>query len=703
MSVHRQKSRVAVRRGRAVLRALAVATLFFSAFSAIGAGVIAVTSSAASAQTCTDTWTNSAGGNWFTAADWSLGVVPGSGGTACVTATGSYSVTMGNQGADLAGLVVGGSGSDPTLAIGNNGSGAPTVDVGTVTTSAGATISFGWDGTMTVTSFTNAGTFEVASDTAALDFTSFDNTGTFEVDTSTSYELPTSASTLTNATTGTLSVATGQILTVSSPSGQTATVTQDGVIDSYGSLYVEETVDVEGGSACGAVSVGQDSELPGNLAFIGTVIAGPSCAAGLSTDVIAVGNVTGTLSGNIPAAYTVNIGNDTSSAPATTIEGAITNAGTLSFGWDGTLTDTSTLTNAGTFEVASDTATLDLTSFDNTGTFEVDTSTTYELPSSSSTLTNATTGTLSVATGQILTVSSPSGQTATVSEEGVIDNSGSFTDLDTLSVLGGTVCDNSVHVGYDDAVGETLSFASHVASGPACAAHAPKDKLFIANIPGTLSGNVPKGWTVAIGDGGSGFANVTLSGTSTNSGTIEPGYGATVTDASALTNKGTIEVPKSVYTGTALDLAGLTNSKTILVKGSATINLPAGQTLTSGSTGTITVSKHYTLTVAADLLNQGKLTIDAGGFVKVTGTYAQVGNSSKFIPQLASHTSFGILEVTGSASLAGEIAPSLKPPSGSTYQVLTSGGLGGTTFTTVVGNFTAQYISSDSDVQLTAT
>jgi hypothetical protein len=139
------------------------------------------------------------------------------------------------------------------------------------------------------------------------------------------------------------------------------------------------------------------------------------------------------------------------------------------------------------------------------------------------------------------------------------------------------------------------------------------------------------------------------------------------------------------------------------VKGSATINLPAGQTLTSGSTGTITVSKHYTLTVAADLLNQGKLTIDAGGFVKVTGTYAQVGNSSKFIPQLASHTSFGILEVTGSASLAGEIAPSLKPPSGSTYQVLTSGGLGGTTFTTVVGNFTAQYISSDSDVQLTAT
>jgi hypothetical protein len=500
-----------------------------------------------------------------------------------------------------------------------------------------------------------------------------------------------------------LSVATGQILTVSSPSGQTATVTQDGVIDSYGSLYVEETVDVEGGSACGAVSVGQDSELPGNLAFIGTVIAGPSCAAGLSTDVIAVGNVTGTLSGNIPAAYTVNIGNDTSSAPATTIEGAITNAGTLSFGWDGTLTDTSTLTNAGTFEVASDTATLDLTSFDNTGAFEVNTSTTYELPSSSSTLTNATTGTLSVATGQILTVSSPSGQTGTVSEEGVIDNSGSFTDLDTLSVLGGTVCDNSVHVGYDDAVGETLSFASHVASGPACAAHAPKDKLFITNIPGTLSGNVPKGWTVAIGDGGSGFANVTLSGTSTNSGTIEPGYGATVTDASALTNKGTIEVPKSVYTGTALDLAGLTNSKTILVKGSATINLPAGQTLTSGSTGTITVSKHYTLTVAADLLNQGKLTIDAGGFVKVTGTYAQVGNSSKFIPQLASHTSFGILEVTGSASLAGEIAPSLKPPSGSTYQVLTSGGLGGTTFTTVVGNFTAQYISSDSDVQLTAT
>jgi hypothetical protein len=42
------------------------------------------------------------------------------------------------------------------------------------------------------------------------------------------------------------------------------------------------------------------------------------------------------------------------------------------------------------------------------------------------------------------------------------------------------------------------------------------------------------------------------------------------------------------------------------------------------------------------------------------------------------------------------------PPSGSTYVVLTSGGLDNTMFENVQGAFTAQYITSDTDVQLTA-
>jgi hypothetical protein len=510
-----------------------------------------------------------------------------------------------------------------------------------------------------------------------------------------------------NDTTGTLSVASAQSLIVSSPSGQTGTVTQDGVTDNSGTFDVDDTFDVEGGSICGNVDVGAQADGQGNLTFTGTVPTGPACGTDFSTDDIIWGNVTGTLTGNIPAVYTVAIGNSGSSAPNITIAGALTNAGTLSFGWEGTLTATSTLTNTGTFEVpaSSFSATLDLTSLDNKGTFSVATSTAYNLPTTASTLLNDTTGTLSVASAQSLIVSSPSGQTGTVTEDGIIDNSGSITDLDSLSVIGGAVCGSAVHVGSDGGAGETLSFASHVASG-ACAHGLAKDKLFVANIPGTVSGNIPKGWTVDIGDGGSSFANVTLSGTATNAGTLEAGFGATVTDASLLTNTGTIEIPKSAYSSTAFDFGGLTNSKIIELKASGSIVLPSGVSLTNGTHGKITVSKGKTLTLSGNLANDGTVTIDAAGRFDVSGTYTQTGSTSELVPQMASATSYGVLEVTGSASLAGTVAPLLlghfTPPSGATFQVLNSAGLGGTTFATVEGNFTAQYISSDSDVQLTA-
>ncbi len=43
---------------------------------------------------CTDSWTNTAGGSWFTAGDWSRGAPPGPEEAACITAPGTYTVTM---------------------------------------------------------------------------------------------------------------------------------------------------------------------------------------------------------------------------------------------------------------------------------------------------------------------------------------------------------------------------------------------------------------------------------------------------------------------------------------------------------------------------------------------------------------------------------------------------------------------------------
>ena len=63
--------------------------------------------------------------------------------------------------------------------------------------------------------------------------------------------------------------------------------------------------------------------------------------------------------------------------------------------------------------------------------------------------------------------------------------------------------------------------------------------------------------------------------------------------------------------------------------------------------------------------------------------------------------------MTGTASLAGtvkaKLAAGYHPAVGATWVVLKSAGLGGTTFTTVSGTYSAQYVSGDSNAQLTYT
>jgi hypothetical protein len=58
-------------------------------------------------QPCLDTWTNPAGGNWSTSADWSAGEVPQEvDGPACITEPGTYTVTM-TSNAEINSLIVG--------------------------------------------------------------------------------------------------------------------------------------------------------------------------------------------------------------------------------------------------------------------------------------------------------------------------------------------------------------------------------------------------------------------------------------------------------------------------------------------------------------------------------------------------------------------------------------------------------------------
>ena len=112
------------------------------------------------------------------------------------------------------------------------------------------------------------------------------------------------------------------------------------------------------------------------------------------------------------------------------------------------------------------------------------------------------------------------------------------------------------------------------------------------------------------------------------------------------------------------------------------------------------------LHITGSLDNTKVLQIAAGDAVNVTGTYTQ-SSLGTFKPALASSSSIGVLNVNGTASIAGTVSAKLAagfhPSVGATWIVLKSAGLGGTTFGTVSGTFSAQYVSSDSNVQLTFT
>ena len=67
---------------------------------------------------CTDSWTNTAGGSWSVGSNWSLGTPPGSSDNACITLSGTYTVTFGGS-ATVRSLQVGATSGTQTLQLGS--------------------------------------------------------------------------------------------------------------------------------------------------------------------------------------------------------------------------------------------------------------------------------------------------------------------------------------------------------------------------------------------------------------------------------------------------------------------------------------------------------------------------------------------------------------------------------------------------------
>lgn len=691
-------------------RAIAVLTVIASMMTVGLAGII-VGASPAAAQTCSgDTWTNTAGGAWETGTNWSTGSAPTSGQVACITTAGTYTVTMGNDTLTVGGLVLGGTGVAATLSIGNNGSGEPDLTFGSVDVATGSGLNFNFGGSFNVTgTLTNSGSINTAEGGLTTSFTvaTTDNEGVFAATVNLTYNLPSSSSTFNNETGGTIALGTetGSEMTFQSPSDDLGTVNQEGgTISTSGTLTVLDNLSVSGGQICGdPIYVGQNEGSVGGLSFASNASTGTSCGHGITSNEIAFNNATATLTGNIPKGYTVEEGNAGSGFADVTVNGNVTNSGTFDPGWGSTTTATGTFTNKGTVDVPATgfETVLDFTDFVNQKAFKVNGVLTINEPSTGL-VQNKSTGTITVASGVTVDISNPSPNSGSVLQDGVIDNSGTINLEVPLTIDGGSICGNEIRVGEDGGQSESISFATTVPAGPACATGDSTNNIFMANITGTLNGNVPKGYTLIIGDGGSSYAHVSTSGT-TNAGTLEPQYGATLTFSSTFTNTGTIDVPANGYTTEIVVGGNMINSGKITTDATFEISLPAGDSLTTSKKIKVAGSGER-LAVTGSVDNTGQIQIGASDLFTVSGTYTQ-SSTGKFKPTLGSSSSIGRLDVTGTASLAGTVAAKLasgyQPTSGTTWVVLESGGLGGSTFGTVSGSYTAQYLSSDEYVQLT--
>jgi hypothetical protein len=90
-------------------------------------GFFALVPFTAHAAGCEDSWSNTAGGSWFEGANWSTKSPPREGEEACITAAGTYTVTMvqASEGVTVKALTIGGATGKQMLSIGGSCSSSP--------------------------------------------------------------------------------------------------------------------------------------------------------------------------------------------------------------------------------------------------------------------------------------------------------------------------------------------------------------------------------------------------------------------------------------------------------------------------------------------------------------------------------------------------------------------------------------------------
>ncbi len=574
-----------------------------------------------------------------------------------------------------------------TVTVGSTAAGYGTLTAGSSVTNDGtiALIDGATLGAGTGDTVTNAGTIDVPSEQIAsvLSGLTLDSTGSLTVEGS----LNIVGGTYTND--GSVSLASTSVVTVGS-STKPATFVQDGTLTlvAGASLTDTGTFEVSGGTICTATATQVGIE-PGTLDFDAGVAATGSCGTGQLRDELAIVNygVQGaadvTWNGTIPSGYTVTVGSTAAGFGTLTAGSSVTNDGTIALIDGATLGAGSgdTVTNAGTIDVptAQYASVLSGLTFGSSGSLTVEGS----LNVVGGTYTND--GSMSLASTGVLTVGS-SGHTATFVQDGTLTLAAgaSLTDTGTFEVSGGTICTaTATQVGIEPG---TLDFDSGVTATGSCGTGQLHDDLAVPNYGTqgaadvTWNGTIPSGYTVTVGSTAAGYGTLTAGSSVTNDGTIALIDGATLGAGTGdtVTNAGTIDVPSEQI---ASVLSGLTLD----------------------STGSLTVEGSLNI-VGGTYTNDGDITIDPTSTVAVSGT----GTAPRLVNQsdgtltfeLASATSFGKISAQAPISLGGTAVPlavsGYVPAPLSEYLVIQASGSGSYagSFATVTNGFSGDYTST---------
>jgi hypothetical protein len=586
--------------------------------------------SAASASGC-DNWTNTKGGSWFEGTNWSSKAPPTSTEEACITAAGTYTVTMTQTGTTgtvtVKSLAVGGSSGTQTLVV----SGSDSLNA-TLTATSGITITAAGAARLTngeaeansvtlVGPITNAGTIttETGVGGGARTFQgNLKNTGTLAINTATTFNG--ASAMLTNE--GALNVAEGKTFAVSNKASFTNGTGGKIVGTANGDVSLESGTSFTeaAGTTSGTSPVIVDD---GALSYTG---------AGASTIVLRGAS---TLSGSISLGQSLIIqGTDDENATVTAAV-SFTNAGAI------TLTQIETENNRATLALSSGV-------LSNSGT---------------------------------ITTEAGAGSGSARNLEGSVTNKGTLA-IDVTTGFGGSgavlINDAAINI----AVGATFLLPSgQTFSNETGGTIAATGTGQFEQRDGTFNEGAGKstGTSLVLDDDalhymGAGASTIVLRGTSTLSGNISAGQSltiqgtddenATVTAAASFTNGGKITLIQIETENNRVNLV-LEHAGTLTNKG--TITIGTGPTASSR-------------TIEGNVKNEKSLLLAAGATLTLVGSYTQ-GKKAGLQTTFGVSGDPGKLSATGTAVIAGKLtikqSKTFKPAKGESFALLSSSGLSG--------------------------